>query len=766
MAVAAPPPRTAGDLPHVPAAPPPDLVPRASDDTTPRAILRLAALFVLLEIGLLRWYGLLDGESVLAPLLFALACAGGAALLWFVPRRNAWLLAGASVVALVVGFGAALLVSGVPLWMLDPRDWGSLAPGLADGINALPGVTVPYAGTGDWLRVVIALGGLLLTVLAALVAGLRQPGWSLVPLLVLLAVPAIQMGPDHPWLIGAAITVPLVLYLLAGRLSRRFAVGAAVVLVAALGFGMLLGPIADRDDPAIDVQELAGRLQPETPDRFDWRHGYGPLDWPRDGTVLARVKSTDNEAAYWKAEDLEFFDGFGWRGDIGFGSRMPVAIGLDEHPEWKMGVRVSIGGMTTRDFLAPGEALSISRSPRQPVGTRPGGFTVAENEDDLEAGNAYRAESYVPRPSERQLRASGVDYPGYIERELTMFTPPDRTVGRVYLRFAPFGSDLPDLAVGPNVGAADVDLVLERSGYGRVRDLARRLSAGAQTPLEVVVNVERFLKSDRFTYREDVSDHPLPVPAFLFEDRAGYCQHFSAAMALLLRMAGVPARVSSGFAPGQFDSDKGEYVVRDLDAHSWVEVWFNGIGWVTFDPTPTASPARSQSSGTAGALRASDRRGGPQPSGEIGAADVDATEDLATTGGSGSESGGFPWLAVVLGGVVVVLAAAGPPLWRRWTVRRDRDRGQQEEVAELRRALRRTGRELDADTTLLALERRFTADPGARDYIRALARRRYAEDAPGPTPEQRTALRKALARGLGLRGRLRAWWALPPRGLH
>lgn len=764
MAVAAPPPQDAA-LPRARGVLPRGLVPRVRDVSTARAILRLVCLAALLVIGLLRWYGLLDGESVFLAVVFALAATAGAGLLWFLPPRRARVTAGAGLLALLVGLVAALLASGVPLWMLDPRDWGSLAPGLSDGISALPGVTVPYQGTGDWLRVVIALGGLLLVVLTAVVAGLHRPGWSLVPLLVLLSVPAIQMGPEHPWLVGAAITVPLALYVLADRLPRRFVAATTLVLLGALGVGMLLGPIVDRADPAIDVQDIASKLQPEQPDRFNWSHGYGPLDWPRDGTVLARITSTDNQPAYWKAEDLEFFDGRGWRDDIGFGSEVPAAIGVREHPEWKMDVRVSIRDLVTRDFLAPGETLSISRSPRQPVGTRPGGFTVAENEDDLQSGNAYRAESYVPRPSPKQLQASDIDYPSYVQRELTMFTPADGATPRVYIRFAPFGSNLPSLAVGPGVGATDVDQVLINTGYGRVRELANRLREGAATPFDVVQNVKRYLASDRFTYREDVPNHRLPIPAFLFADRAGYCQHFSGAMALLLRMAGVPARVSSGFAPGQFDSGKGEYVVRDLDAHSWVEVWFNGIGWVTFDPTPPASPARSQSTSSAGALVAAAIPGGPQPRGAIGGADVGPAPDLGPIGAS-SESSGFPWLLVVLGALVVALVAAGPRIWRWWSARRHRDRGQQEEVAELRRALRRTGRQLDSRTTLLDLERRFASDPGARDYIRALARRRYAADAPGPTHEQRAALRAALARGLGIGGRLRALWALPPRGLH
>jgi transglutaminase-like putative cysteine protease len=765
MAVAAPP--RADDLPRVPDAPPPGLAGSAPhQEPLGRVAVRLVCLGLLLVLGLVRWYGLLDGASAVGPVVFALGATALAAGLWFLPRRSGWLVAAAAAAGLVVGFGAALLVAGVPLWMLDPRDWGSLAPGIADGINALPGVTVPYAGTGDWLRIVIALGGLLLTVLTAVWAGLRRPTGALVPLFVLLAVPAIQMHPDHPWLVGAAITIPLALYLLAGRLRGRLAVGAAIVLVGALLAGMALGPVLDMDQPAIDVQELASKLQPEQPDVFDWSHGYGPLDWPRDGRILARVQSTDDQPAYWKAEDLEFFDGTGWRNDIGFGSPIPVAPGLREHPRWKTDVRVTIGGMTTRDFIAPGETLSISRSPRQPIGTRPGGFSVAENEDPLESGNAYRAESYVPRPSPKQLRASGTDYAAYLGRELTMFTPTNGSSGRVYVRFAPFGSGVPDLAVGPGVGPQDVDQVLDESGYGRVLALARRLSAGARTPLEVVARVEAYLDdTDRFTYSEDVPNRRLPIPAFLFADKAGYCQHFSGAMALLLRMAGIPARVAAGFAPGQFDAGKGQYVVRDLDAHSWVEVWFNGIGWVTFDPTPSASPARSQSTGTAGALASTAVPGGPQPRGQIGGADPGPGGQAAPLDGPGG-SGGFPWGLLVLGALAVAAVGAAPRAWRWWTARRHRDRGQHEEVAELERALRRTGRSVPPGTTLLELERRFAADAGARDYVRALARRRYAEDAPGPTAEQRAALRASLARGLGVSGRLRALWALPPRGLH
>ena len=107
---------------------------------------------------------------------------------------------------------------------------------------------------------------------------------------------------------------------------------------------------------------------------------------------------------------------------------------------------------------------------------------------------------------------------------------------------------------------------------------------------DAVKAVEDHLQSG-FTYSERPPSREYPLEAFLFEDKIGYCQQFSGAMALMLRMSGIPARVVSGFSPGSLNRDTGEFRVRDLDAHSWVEVYFADIGWVTFDPTPAAAPA-------------------------------------------------------------------------------------------------------------------------------------------------------------------------------
>ncbi len=261
----------------------------------------------------------------------------------------------------------------------------------------------------------------------------------------------------------------------------------------------------------------------------------------------------------------------------------------------------------------------------------------------------------------------------------------------------------------------------------------------------------------------------MPLEHFLFDTKAGYCQHFSGAMALLLRFGGIPARVATGFSPGGFRKRQGEWVVRDRDAHSWVEAWFDGIGWATFDPTPTATPARSLiaaiadpnsgSQSDAGADTPATQPGTRNPAGAR--RELDPAVPQNGTGVGDLDRGTSPWLYAAGAAVLLVLLAlavllirrrrAGPPLPPA-----------ERAVADLVVALRRAGRPIAPGMTLIELEQRLGGARGSDSYLAALRAARYG-GAGAPTREQRRAFRRELAAGLGWRGQLRAWWALPPQ---
>jgi protein-glutamine gamma-glutamyltransferase len=123
----------------------------------------------------------------------------------------------------------------------------------------------------------------------------------------------------------------------------------------------------------------------------------------------------------------------------------------------------------------------------------------------------------------------------------------------------------------------------------RIPELAKGIAAKARTPYDKAVAIEAFLKS-RFGYTLELTGKPGgdPLAHFLFETRAGHCEYFASAMTIMLRTLGIPSREVNGFLPGEFNDLAGDYIVRASDAHSWVEAYFPGSGWVTFDPTPAA----------------------------------------------------------------------------------------------------------------------------------------------------------------------------------
>ena len=161
----------------------------------------------------------------------------------------------------------------------------------------------------------------------------------------------------------------------------------------------------------------------------------------------------------------------------------------------------------------------------------------------------YEGVSRLPVARPAQARSAGSDYPEKIRE--------------VYLQLPPLDPRIPDLA--------------------------RRVTASADNPFDKAVTLEGYLRSNygyTLNLTGKLGDDPLA--RFLFETREGHCEYFASAMAIMLRSIGIPSREVNGFLPGEYNDLGGDYIVRASDAHSWVEVYFPGTGWLTFDPTPAA----------------------------------------------------------------------------------------------------------------------------------------------------------------------------------
>ena len=136
-------------------------------------------------------------------------------------------------------------------------------------------------------------------------------------------------------------------------------------------------------------------------------------------------------------------------------------------------------------------------------------------------------------------------------------------------------------------------LRLPRTLNPRTRELAQRLRAGAASDGEVVQAALSFFRTNLFFYT--LTPPPLglhSVDEFLFQTRRGFCEHYASSFAFLMRAAGVPARVVTGYQGGEINPLGGYLIVRQSEAHAWAEVWLQGVGWTRVDPTAAVSPAR------------------------------------------------------------------------------------------------------------------------------------------------------------------------------
>ncbi len=746
----------------------------ATGEAAPARPLRFAAFAALVLYGCLHWVRQVAPTQTGVALQMA-----GVAVTLALALPPVGRLPGARrrrvVVGVLCGLGvvAALAAAGIPLRFAGWHNRRELGVGVVEGLTTLPNLNVPYRGLDEWVRWIVLSGAPLLGVVAAALAfapgrperPVRRVSAALA-LGLLYGVPVVERNPESPFLSGAGFAALLALFLGADRLvavggarARLTAVGAGV---AAVGLATLVAPRLDGGAPWLDYRSLAGDLGERSQVAFNWNHSYSPLDWPRDGRELLRIKA--KEPAYWKATVLRRFDGVRWTHEPAFDAHLIDTPRPADEPGWYEDIEVTVRGLRSEEYLAAGFASAISEVPRpaEPAGS--GTFRTLGR--PLRPGDTYTASVYTPRPTPGQLRDAGTSYPDYVLGEDLAMQLPERVGGPepgrpsadgpqvTTIRFPAFGTDTPPTTFIPGRAAIlGGEELLERSGYARTWAAAQELRAAASSPLDLVRRVRRRVQQGA-RYTERPAQRPVPLEAFLFDTKEGYCQQFSGAMALMLRMAGIPARVASGFTPGSFDSDRGQYIVRDLDAHSWVEAFFPGIGWVTFDPTPTVAPPAAQDAGD-GAGAATDSEA------DAAASPGDVPEPAASFpdggGAGGTSAGGGASPFVPLAGAALALALVGLGVRRR-----RRPRSVLSPLEELRRALARSGRPAAPELTLQELERSLAGTPAAEGYVRKLRLARYAGREEAPTRGERSALRDELAAGLGARGSLRAWWALPP----
>ncbi len=195
----------------------------------------------------------------------------------------------------------------------------------------------------------------------------------------------------------------------------------------------------------------------------------------------------------------------------------------------------------------------------------------------------------------------------------------------------------------------------------RVVDLTKTVVRGKDSQYEKALAIELFLR--RIPYSIAIPPPPQDKDAvdyFLFEAKRGYADYYASTMVVMLRTAGVPARLAVGFATGRYDVSERRFVVTEKQAHTWPEVYFAGLGWIPFEPSPNQAPIDR-------GILASEISGSPNPEldefyDELGEEDLLATGIVAAAGGAvpgtnilGVDVPELPDLRPLLGAILVIV---------------------------------------------------------------------------------------------------------------
>jgi transglutaminase-like putative cysteine protease len=286
----------------------------------------------------------------------------------------------------------------------------------------------------------------------------------------------------------------------------------------------------------------------------------------------------------WRGVALDHFDGRHWSQTSDVNPAYPALDGN----LFRLGTTEDLGRLTTQTFFVePIDTPVIFAAPRALA--LQGAFPYVRR--DRDDGLASR-----PHPLERVT---------YTVHSDTYEPTPERLRAE--------GSPEPNNGDTQNLRRPlDDYLQLPATLDKRVGSLARTIVAqsGARNSYDAARAVEAHLNRNAFggAYRYSLDMRASgsdPLSDFLFNVRAGHCEYFATAMTVMLRTLNIPARIVNGFQQGEYNSAADAYIVRQADAHSWVEVYFpDADAWVTFDPTPAdGRPAGTSGTGLSGSLR-------------------------------------------------------------------------------------------------------------------------------------------------------------------
>ncbi len=729
---------------------------------SPRDAARWAAAGLATVMLVIAWTGLFEHQSagrlVALGLLALLPAAASRA-----PRARAGVVAGTLVVAALLVAAIAARTSPFALIAFDGDAWSRVGAILPDGLRegSEAGLPVSFGETP-------ALVALLCAAFAAFVGA---AAWQIVvrgrPVagVVILGVGLAYRWTVEPPASGAGAAI-LALMAFAAILAlatwdpERSArplqrAGGALVLggaAVALAAGIGTGPAQAGDAWWSWKDWDIGGAGPGSAS-LDLDQTYGSLDWPEEPRVVMTVGATTARPI--RAVSLEGFDGNAFTlVDDGGSDGIPIDDGVVRLP-WQAGDRALDAPETIQRITLVGTRTSLvmgSGRMRWVSGPFSGTADLVGDglrlKDALGPGDRYTLRTSIPSPTPSDLVGApplrGGDVPA-VDTALRASGDADA------LQIPLWGSGLP--------GPSDREL----GAYAPVRDLARSVVADAPTEYAAVNRIEAHLRS-RYIYSESppyparrpdgtvpsLDDAPPPLVDFLLYGRSGFCQHFAGGMAVMLRTLGIPARVAVGYTGGRFDTGIDRYVVLDRDAHSWVEVYFPGQGWLPFDPTPgrSAPNPASVSSPDYAPSRFEVNLGGlvgravapgtteapplPQPETPAPAAASSGDTAAAPAPAEGGGGGGWRWVLLVPLGLLFVPAAVR--MARRSRARTHGDERERVIAAarEFESSLRRFGwappETASATERAAAVRERTGVDP-TPIYARA-TRARYAAEPP------------------------------------